>query len=124
MSLTKDNFESQFRDQTIADAEFREREEHNARPLFYQMPDCITHLNQTKGVRLKGRIVNNKNPKFDNHPRAVIWGTYKGVVMHQNNHTVRKLISIIQSYGMTVLKAAIDEDEKEKTQLTFTIKNQ
>lgn len=122
MSLTKENFDGEFRDRTIADCEYHQEQESREIP-FQKLSNCIIHCNKLRGVNLTGNIVEKFNPTHSE--RAIIKGKYSGLVFSEQNHTYRTIICLIESYGFIILKEFFMEEEDEGfTNLSFTIKNQ
>ena len=122
MSFTKFNFDKEFSDRTIADAEFHEREA-TQETQFNNLPELMVHLNELRGVGLTATRVPSLVP--GNPERAVLKGRYKGMVYTEQNQTLCTIISIIELYRYIVLKKYfVEEDDEKFTNLCFTIKNQ
>lgn len=127
MSLLKRNMDSEFENQTVGDADFKELRdlqdlqqewEHGN---FLKLPDCIQHLNSLNRISLTAKIV--EPFKEAGTKKCVIKGRYRGMIYTETNQTFRTLKSIIESYGFIILKEWFLEESDEKfTNISFTIK--
>ena len=119
MSQTKKNFDEYFEARTVADSEFVEQRE-NQRSQFAKLPAFIIDLNDLRGVHLTADIINPH--QFMTSSKALIKGKYRGLILTEENKTIKTIWSLIEFHGFTLLKTNFVEDDDNFTFINFTIK--
>lgn len=125
--MTKMNFDTEFMNQTVGDnnlkelREMQEMQEQWEKGEFRKLPDCVTQLNAINGVGVTAR----KPAKDNEHTKGlmVVKGKYRGMIYTEENHTFKKILTIIQAYGFKIEKSFFLEEKDDKfTHISFTIK--
>ena len=119
MSLTDENFDTEFGERTIDDSEFNETFDKAQNP-FIKLQELIEQLNTLRGISLSGDMVD----KYSHHikPSAIINGKYSGLILTAENSKIIEIKTIIYVYGFKIEKFTFVEDDDNFTFLHITIK--
>ena len=121
MSLTKSNFDNEFRDQTIENAEFKESQEQQEEKIFENLENCVAACNKIKCVGITGAML--KMPNKYHTKKARLKGRYRGMIYTESHKVFRQIILTIEAHGFNVYQHFfLEEMDENFTNISFIIK--